>query len=153
MADCQELYNQLLSDSEAMFDGMPNDMKKAAVADEYATTHPFLLAYDTEMVNEAIRDYAAGRDIPSLTLKERWCLAVRMKTAADILCPFRKPTEHTNNAFRHFFEAMGKDDLLLALLLDAAPVLSSILSGQITFGSEWVAPMRLPWHQSLLRKE
>lgn len=153
MADCQEIYTQLLSDSEAIFDGMPNDMKIAAVADEDATVHPFLLAYDTGKVDEAIRDYATGKDMPPLTLKERWCIALRMKTAADMLSPFRNPAENADNAFRRFFESIEKSDLLLSLLLDAAPILSSVLSGQLTFGAEWSAPMRLPWRQSLLRKE
>lgn len=152
MSDYQSLYNQLLQDSEFILDGMPLDIMNAAMMGEESNLNPFLLAYDTDAVNEAIILYSEGKNIPPLSLKERWCLAVRMKSAADILHPFVNQHSEAVSSVKILFEKVDKCELLRILLIDAAPILSSVLSGQVTFGEEWSAPIRLPWHQTLLRK-
>ena len=151
MADCQELYNQFLSDAEALFDGMPNDLMRAAVADGEKGDDPFFMALGADDIDGEIRTYAAGGDMPPLSARQRWCLAVRMKLAAGVLYPFRHEQDAKGNALHALFEGLGNARIIELLLIDIVPSLRSVLSDYLRLGEEWHAPMRLPWHQSLLR--
>lgn len=152
MSDHINIYWQFLHDSDALLDGMPLDMMAAAMAGEPPGTDPFLLALDADDIDDEIRTYASGGDMSSLTLKQRWCLAARMKLAAGVLYPFRHERDGKGNAFLKALARKPRARLIEFLLIDMAPSILNIVNDYIVFGEEWCAPMRPPWHQSLLRR-
>ena len=151
MADCQELYNQFLSDAEAIFDGMPHDLMRAAIADEDKGVDPLFMALCADDIDDEIRTYATGGDMSSLSARQRWCLAIRMQLAAGFLFPFRNGQDANSNALHGFLEGLGHAQMIELLLIDIVPSLRSVFSDYLRLGEEWHAPMRLPWHQSLFR--
>ena len=55
------------------------------------------------------------------------------------------------NAFLKALARKPRARLIEFLLIDMAPSILNIVNDYIVFGEEWCAPMRPPWHQSLLR--
>ena len=153
MSDYIDIYDQLEHDADEILDGMPLDMMAAAIAGEPPDTDPFLLALAADELDDVIRTYASGGDIPSLTLKQRWCLAIRMKLAAGVLYPFRHERDGRGNSFLKSLANQPRANLIEYLLIDMAPSIKNIINDYIVFGEKWGAPMRPPWHQSLLRRQ
>lgn len=153
MSSCQDLYNQLQQDANALFDGMPNDLMRAAIPDGEKGADPFFTALGADDIDGEIRTYAAGGDMSPLSARQRWCLAVRMTLAAGILHPFRKERDADGNALFKVLEGMEWSRRIEFLMIDIVPSLHSLFSDYFRLGEEWRAPMRLPWRQTLFRKQ
>lgn len=153
MINPNDIYEQLIQDSDALFDGMPLDMMRVAVDGLPHGSDPFLVALDADDLDNEIRIYASGGDMSSLTLRQRWCLAARMKLAASVLDPFRRERDSKKDSLARIMAEMSKEQLIEFLLLDMAPSLKDVLSTYLSFAEEWRAPNRLPWNQRLLRKQ
>lgn len=146
-----EIYEQFLHDSDAILDGMPLDIMTAAMKDEPSNVDPFLMALDADDIDDEIRTYASGGNMLSLTIRQRWCLAVRMMFAAGILAPFRKRHSGKENSFLKALSCKSRANLIEFLLIDMMPSVKEIISAYTEFGNEYRAPMRLPWNQKLFR--
>lgn len=152
MSSCQDLYHQLQQDADALFDGMPNDLMRAAIADGEKGDDPFFTALGADDIDGEIRTYAAGGDMSPLSARQRWCLAVRMTLAAGVLYPFRHGRDADGNALFEVLEGMDSPRRIEFLMIDMVPSLQSVFSDYFRLGEEWRAPMRLPWHQTLFRR-
>lgn len=147
-----EVYNQLMHDADEILDGMPLDLMRAAMDGSQQGADPFLVALDADDIDDEIRTYASGGDISSLTARQRWSLAARMRLAAGVLHPFRREGDGKDNAFQKALSGMSRGRLIEFLLIDIAPSLKAVLSEYLNFAEEWHAPNRLPWKQSLARR-